>query len=184
MEMRKALLVAVICLTASVVFAQGKLQPLNVKTGLWQVTGSTTMNGAPPIPAELQARMAKMTPEQRAQAEAMIKSRFGGAPLPIDYKKCLTAKDLNTDPFSKPDQKCTWTVQRSTSSEMDVQGSNCTAGKNEGITLDDIEMKIRAIDSENTKISVHLSLSGNGQTMTSDGTFTSKWLGASCPAGT
>src|ERR1700676_2872864 len=80
-EMRKILSSTLICLSAEVVLlAAGKVQPLNVKTGLWQVSTTTTMSGLPDIPPEMQARLDQMTPEQRAKMEAMMKSRFGGTP--------------------------------------------------------------------------------------------------------
>ena len=77
--MRKVLSAALVGLLASVVLrAAGKVQPLNVKTGLWQVSTTTTMSGLPEIPPDMQARLDQMTPEQRAKMEAMMKSRFGG----------------------------------------------------------------------------------------------------------
>lgn len=181
--MRKAVVFGLVCFLASLMFAQsGKPQPLNVKTGLWQVTNTTKINGAPPITPEMQARLDQMPAEQRAKIEEQMKTAFGGAPHTSNYKKCVTQKDLNTNAFGKEDQKCNWTVVNSTPSEMEVRAPSCMTG--EGDMKADIDVKIHALDPENVKATSHVIVTGNGHTMTSDGTMTSKWLGSSCPAGT
>ncbi len=178
--MRKLLSVAVIGLLASVVLAQtARFQSMNVKTGLWQVTTTTTMTGVPP---DLQAKLAQMTPEQRAQAEAIIKTRFGGTPNTRTYKKCVTKEDVEKDPFSGRNEKCNWTVLNSSSSGMELRGTVCDAGKEQGMETD-VDLKIRAVDSENVEATLKGTATGNGMTMTVNGTYTGKWLGATCPAG-
>jgi len=42
--------------------------------------------------------------------------------------------------------------------------------------------RIEAADSENIKGSMEMNSTGNGRTMNSSYTFTSKWIGATCPA--
>jgi hypothetical protein len=180
-EMPKAILVGAILLLASVLLAGGAFQPLNVKTGLWQTTLTTTSTGLPPMSPAMQARMAQMTPEQRAKMEAMINSRFGGTPKTSTYKKCLTKEDLNKNPFSDPDQKCTWTILTSTGSEVEAQGSSCAAANDNGMTTN-IHLKVQAVDSENVKGDGQMTITGNGRTMNTDFTLASKWISASCPA--
>jgi Protein of unknown function (DUF3617) len=180
--MRKVFLVAVICLLAAIVFAA--TEPLDVKTGLWQVTETSTPSGLPPIPANMQAMMDKMTPEQRAKMEAMMKSRFGGTPQSSSYKKCVTKEELESNPWNKPEEKCDWTVVNSTGSEMEVKTNSCTAGKNLGMMQTDVDLKIHVVDSENVQATMQLTSNGNGTTMKGSGTYTGKWLAASCPAGT
>jgi hypothetical protein len=183
-EMRKVILSASICLLAGVILsAAGKVQPLNVKTGLWQVTMTTTMSGLPPIPPEMQARLEQMPPEQRAKMEEMIKSRFGGAPHNSSYKKCVTKEELENNAFNKPDEKCNWTVVNSTGSDMEVKGTSCAAGKSEGMQTD-VDLKLHVVDSENVQATMQFTATGNGHTMNGNGTYTGKWLGASCPEGT
>ncbi len=178
--MRRIVLIVLICLVTSVVFAQAhKVQPLNVKTGLWQVTATSSISGLPPIPPDMQARLDQMTPEQRAA----IMSRFGGAPHTTTYKDCVTQKDLNTNAFSGPDQKCKWDVLTSTGSDMEVRGGSCEAGRNQGMNTD-VDVKLHAIDSEDVKGWVHGTATGNGRTVNISNTFTGKWLSATCPAGT
>jgi hypothetical protein len=132
----------------------------------------------------MQAKIDQMTPEQRARIEAMIKSRFGGTPQTTTYQKCVTTEDLNNNAFvNKPDERCTWTVLSSTGSDMEVQGTECAAGRNQGMETD-VHIKIHAVDSENVKASVQGTATGNGHTLNINHTLTGKWISASCPAGT
>lgn len=96
------------------------------------------------------------------------------------YKTCVTAKDLNTNPF---DKDCDWTVLNSTGSDMDLRETSCAMGKNEGMKTD-ATFKIHVLDSEHAKASGAGTTTGNGQTVNGNGIYTGKWIGASCPAGT
>jgi hypothetical protein len=160
--MRKNLLVGVICLVASVVFAAaGQFQPLKVKTGLWQMTESLKWTGVPP------------------QMAAMMKA----ASQTRTYKSCVATKDLNTNPWADgSSDKCTWTVLNSTGTEMEVRGTSCDLGKNYGMTAD-VHGKIHVLDSENGTGSMTVILTGNGQIMNGIASYTGKWIGQSCPAG-
>ena len=75
--MRKAIAVAVICLAASLATAAGDTHPLNVKTGLWQMTEIITWTGLPP------------------QYAAMMKNG-----QPRTYKSCVKEKDLSSNPWA------------------------------------------------------------------------------------
>jgi Protein of unknown function (DUF3617) len=180
--MRKVLFVAAICMLASVVMAAtGQFQPLNVKTGLWQITEISSATGLPPIPPDMQAKLDQMPPEQRAKLEEMIKSRYGGTPHTTTYKKCVKKEDLDKDAFSKPTDKCTWTTVSSTGNDVEVRGTSCSDGKNEGMK-GDADIKIHVVDSENATGTVRITVTGNGQTSNINNTLTGKWLGATCPA--
>jgi hypothetical protein len=55
----------------------------------------------------------------------------------MTYSSCVTAKDLNTNSWANgSDDKCTWTVLNSASSEMEVKGTGCDFGKNSGMMAD------------------------------------------------
>jgi len=167
-------------LSVSIVFAA--TERLNVKTGLWQVTEISTTSGVPALPADMKARLDKMTPEQRAKMEAAMKGMLG-TPRTINYKTCVTKDDLDKGAFTGPDEKCSWTIVNSSPTDMEVRGTACEAGKNEGMKTD-VTMKIHAIDSENVKGAVQGSATGNGNTVRIDNTYTGKWLSATCPAET
>lgn len=168
--MRKAIL-GVICLVTCVSLLTAVTeQPLNVKTGLWQVEMTLNYNGLPP---DMQAMLDHMTPQQRASAG------LGGTKT---YKQCLTPKDVNK-PMVQGDDTCHWTVLKSTSSDLDVRGTACQAGRNQGLNTE-VEVKVHAIDSEHVKATVHGTGTGNGVNATLDGNYAGKWIGANCPAET
>ena len=148
--MRNTISLAIL-FTATILFAANGYQPLNVKPGLWHVTGT---------------------------------NQFMGTPTKADYKKCITAKDLNTNPWvNGPEEKCTWTVVTSTGSDMEIKGTSCELGKEYGMDTN-VDLKLHAVDSENVKASMQGTSTGNGQTMNVSGTFTGKWMGSSCSANT
>ena len=172
--MRKAFLGAVICLSISAA-ATAQSQRLNVKTGEWQMTTVSAVNAT--LPPQVQAMLSTLPP---AQQEA-LKSRFGGTPETHMYKSCVKQADLDKYPFDDPNQRCTWTVSASTSSDLEVHATICRAD-NRDVT-GNINVKIHAADSENATGSVQMNLTGNnGQVITSNATITGKWIGATCEA--
>jgi len=160
-EMKKAIAAAVLCLAASLAYtAVGDVQPLNVKTGLWQMTETVTWTGLPP------------------QMASMMKNG-----LTIKYKSCVKTKDLNTNPWvNGSGEKCVWTVLNSTGTDMEVRGTSCDMGKNYGMTSE-AHGKIHVLDSENGTGSFAVTLTGNGQTMNGHASYTGKWISASCSSG-
>ncbi len=150
--MRKTLFVSVVCLLASAAVAgAGQYQPLNVKPGLWQVTETYSATG---LPAGV--------PSARTTT----------------YKNCVTKQELATNPFSEPDQKCTWTVLKSTGSDMEVKGTSCFLADT-GMESD-IHMKLHAVDPEHVTGSGEWTASGNGQQMSGKATGSGKWVSATC----
>jgi hypothetical protein len=158
--MKKAAAAAVLCLAASLAYsAAGNVQPLNVKTGLWQMNQTMTWTGLPP-----------------QLAAAMKNGRT------LNYKSCVKAKDLNSNPFADGSgQKCTWTVLNSTGTDMEVKGTSCDMGKEYGMTSE-VHGKIHVVDSENGTGTFDIALTGNGQTMNGHASYTGKWMSARCPA--
>jgi Protein of unknown function (DUF3617) len=159
-EMKKAIAAAGLCFAASLAYtAAVSMQPLNVKTGLWQMTETITWTGLPP-----------------QMASAMKNGQ------PIKYKSCVKAKDLNSNPWADGSgDKCVWTVLNSNGTDMEVQGARCELGKEYGMTAE-VHGKIHVVDSENGTGSFAVTLTGNGQTMNGHASYTGKWIGASCPA--
>jgi Protein of unknown function (DUF3617) len=76
--------------------------------------------------------------------------------------------------------KCTWTVLNSDGNDMEVQGTSCDLGKDYGIKAG-VHGKIHVLDSENGTGSMEVTLTGNGQTMNGQASYTGKWIGESCP---
>lgn len=175
--MRKAVLIGAVLLLAMVGSVSGNVNPLNLKPGLWQTTMTFTLSGTPP--PEMEARLAQMTPEQRAKYEAMFKSQYGGTPKTRTWKSCVKKEDLNKYPFEDPNKKCTVTVLSSTGSKMDVRGT-CVPG-NDGYEYG-FKVQVEAADPEHAKGTGQMTASRGGQTITGNYSGSSQWLGATCPA--
>jgi Protein of unknown function (DUF3617) len=170
--MRKIVLWSFACLSASILLAAGKYQRLNIKTGTWETTYTTTVSGAPPIPQEM---LDKMTPEQRTRFEAAMSKMASGTPRTRTSKTCVTREKLQNDPFNDKEQSCTHTVLTSTGSKMEIE--DVCADED---SKSDSKVRIEASDSENVKGWVQSSVTGRGKTMSINSTFTSKWVGAAC----
>jgi hypothetical protein len=155
--MRKAAIaVAVICLVASLAVAAGDMYPLNVKTGLWQMTEVITWTGLPP------------------QYAAMMKNG-----QPIKYKSCVTEKNLKSNPWADGSgQKCKWTALKSSSTDMELEGKSCQMGD---FGVADLHGTIHVSDPENGTGAFSIVLNAQGQTMNGHATYTGKWASATCP---
>jgi hypothetical protein len=158
--LRKEFISILVCLLTTLLFAaNGSLKPLNVKTGLWQMTKTVTWTGLPP------------------QIAATMKNG-----QPIHYKSCVKEKDLSTNPWAEGShQTCVWTVLNSTGSDMEVRGASCDLGKEYGMTAE-VHGKIHALDRESGTGSFAITLTGNGQTMKGNASYTGKWVSQNCPA--
>lgn len=136
-----------------------RLVPLNVKTGLWQLTRTMTWTGLPP------------------QFAAAMNNGHA-----LQYKSCVKAKDLNSNPWADGSGDiCTWKALHSNGTDMELHGRSCQLGKEYGLTAE-ILGKIHVIDSEDGTGSFDVTLTGNGQTMHGHASYTGKWIGATCPA--
>jgi hypothetical protein len=169
--MRRIILLSMICLSAPVVFAGEHIQPLNIKTGLWEATTTTKTTGLPPIPPEV---LQRMTPEQRSKFEESMKAR-AGEPQTRTKKHCVTQKELNKDPFGENKESCTRTVLASTGRKMEVR----QVCMNKGIKTE-TTIHVEALSSERVKGSGQVTISGEGRTMNGNIDFSAKWLGAVC----
>jgi len=144
-----------------------KLQPLNVKPGLWQTTTTYRVSGELPLPPDA---LEKLTPEQRAQIEQSVKRN--GATQTVTDKHCVTQEELRS-PLNE--SHCTWNIVESTSTR--ARGS--VACEEQGMDMNGTG-DFEAVDPEHMKGSAHLTSTGSGRSMTTDATFTSSWLGSSC----
>lgn len=163
--------IGVICPLAS--WAADNFTPLDVKTGLWESTVTNQMSGQLPIPAEA---LARLTPEQRKQMEAVLSQR-GGRGNTATTKSCLTKEELSK-PLTFNDtvkQNCKSTVIRSSGTEQEIR-LDCSQGAMQGSAT----MHIQASDSENVKGTMQMNASGGANKMAMQSSFTSKWLGADC----
>jgi len=150
-----------------------KLQPLNVKTGLWESTRTIKRAGQMAIPAEM---LNRLTPEQRARMEERMNANSAAHANTTTEKHCLTREDLDKDRLKLAETKeCTTTVLNSTIATVkaklvcDQEGMHATG-----------TLELVATDPEHVNGSYQSAVNGDGHTMNVEGTWTSKWLGSSC----
>jgi len=150
--------------------AGAKLQPLNVKTGLWESTITITRAGQLPIPA---GTLERLTPAQRARLEERMKANPGESTS--THKSCLKKEDLENPDFTDKKQ-CTWTTLESSSSR--AKGS-ATCEYGEGAKLSGTG-EIIVVDQEHVKGTIHMTGTAAGRSMTTDSRFSAKWLSPNC----
>jgi hypothetical protein len=171
---KNKLTLAITLLLPLACFAADDFTPLDVKPGLWETTVSTQAKGIPPAPPDV---MARLTPEQRAQAEAAAKARGGVGQQTRLIKACLTADDLKK-PFTLNDDAhaaCQRTVISSSAKNEDVH-FECIKGQVRSIG----DIHVEAVSPESTKGSSQYK-SGDGTRATdAKVTFTGRWIGADC----
>jgi hypothetical protein len=158
-------------LLSSTALAQGKFQPLNVRTGLWESTVTSATTGQMPLPTEL---LSRLTPEQRAKFEARMKGNSASKTRTFTNKDCETKEKLSEQPFSNQ-KECKQTIITSSSTKAEVKMA-CEFGdvRSSGT------MHIDVLSPESVKGSGQMTSNGGGHTMTVNTTFTGKWLGSSC----
>jgi hypothetical protein len=149
---------------AAAVYAEA----LDIKTGLWEVTVTTQSNGMPPVDTS------KLTPEQRARLEAMMKERR--KPETTVNKNCLTKDDLEQSLFlgKKDDEPSCKKDVVSTARSLSVK-EQCNG--NQKSTTD---VKLDAVSRENVKGTMHMTLGEGARAMTMDSNISAKWVSGSC----
>jgi hypothetical protein len=171
--MRSKVLLALLVLSSFSLWAGDKIQPLDIKLGLWEVTSTTAMTGLPPMPPDV---LAKMSPEQRAKMEAAMGARSGGAPTTTARKTCITREKMDKQTaFSDEHKNCTHTVVSSSSRKLEIK-LQCTE-QNAAMTG---TIQVEALNSETLKGSMRMASAGGGRTMNMNSDFTSRYLGSAC----
>jgi hypothetical protein len=146
---------------------------LDVKAGLWELTSTGTMSGAPPIPQEA---LARMTPEQRAKMESAMQEAIGRNNQPHVSKSCITQKQLEKAPnfAERRDKSCKQIVVSRTASVVETR-VECTGPQKMSGTF-----HFQALSREAIHGDVSMVMSDGNKTMTSKHTIQGKWLGADC----
>jgi hypothetical protein len=146
-------------------------QALNVKPGQWE----TTANGATPgaaaaLPPGL---LDRLPPDQRAKLEAQMKA--AGQARTNTSTSCVTQEDVAKGFPATVPQNCKYNLTVSTANQQKI---TVTCETDKAKTTGTIQ--IDAVDSENVKGSMQMATAVNGQTMNTNMTFTSKWVGPAC----
>ena len=149
-------------------------QPLSVNTGLWTTKMVITQSGQAAIPDEV---LARLTPEQRAKAQASLQARLNGQPITRTSQNCLTTDELNNGSVFNPDkQQCIEKVLNSSATSVEFT-VNCQEPSMQTST----HLTLTAADPGDVTGTGTTKVTVNGRTMTSSAQFTAKWLSASCP---
>jgi len=150
-------------------------QPFDIKPGLWNISTTTQMSGAPPIP-----NLDQMTPEQRARIEAALKN-VGGGSHAITMKKCITKEDIQkalAEASSSKDSTCSPKLVSSSASKV-VLHIDCTQEKRETKSSGDIIVERQ--DSEHFKATGTVKInSANGRTMDVKSALTGTFVSSDC----
>jgi hypothetical protein len=163
-----ALVLAACCLTIG--FAADTFHPLDVKPGEWESTMTIAMNGPPPIPAEA---LARMTPEQRARLEEKTKSLSGRT---IVHKTCIKKERLDKPlTWGNEDKACAYTLGASTGSLQEVHVECSKENRKSTGTI-----RVQAVDQENIKGAVQMTLTFGDRTSEINSEFTAKYVGPTC----
>jgi len=170
--LKKTILLCSVLLVGACLRAADSITPLDVKLGQWENTTTIETSGQPPIPQEM---LDRLTPEQRAKMEEMIKGRAGRGPRTTTTKGCLKKDDLNKAFSFGTNDKCSRTIITSSRSKQEIH-VECTegGGKQSGT------IRVEALSSESVKGSSQMTMSNGDRTMNVNGTFAAKWLGPTC----
>jgi Protein of unknown function (DUF3617) len=174
--MRSAVLPMALVALALAAFAQA-VEPVkpNIKPGLWEVSINPHVSGEMPIPEE---QLAKLTPEQRARLEAMMKSRAANTTAPKLYKECMTPEKIARGfDMDRDDTGCKRKVVSSSANELTVHDE---CDKPNQKTVSDVHFEVKGGTQMSGRINVQVS--SGAKTMTINNTMQGKWLGASCGA--
>lgn len=151
------------------------------KPGLWEIQGQAGGATVDAMNKQMEAAMAKMTPEQRAQMEGFMKKRgtAAGGMGTTHFRYCLTPEKAATESFAKPepDADCTQNLVQSSATEVKFSFS---CKRKDGRT-EQGEGRAWNIGPEGYQLSMHISgTERNGQPMDLKVEQTAKWLGADC----
>jgi hypothetical protein len=173
--LRARFLFVLIVIFSATVWAADNVARLNIKEGLWEIKSTHTVTGAPSIPPE---SLAKMTPEQRAQVEGMMKQNGIGAPATEVRKECVTKEKLDKLSVFNDDRKnskCDRNVVNSTGSKLEMK-IHCQGSQHdtEGTFI------LEILSSDVVKGKSHFVTNAKGNEMNMDFTFDGRYLGAAC----
>jgi len=165
---------AIVLLAASGLRAADPV-PLDVKPGQWEATVTSQITGLSQAAPQLSAdQLAKMPPEQRARAEAMLKQL--GGPHTSTNKSCVKKEDLTKLQLNN-DQSCKTTLVSSSGSKQEIHMECDRKGGKQAGTI-----TIEALNSETIKFNIQAGGDASGKSMSMTVNGTSKWLGPVCEA--
>jgi Protein of unknown function (DUF3617) len=147
---------------------------LDVKPGLWEIASEGQINGAPPVPEDV---LARLTPEQRARFEASMQASMANAAKPRLSKHCMTPEKIQRglDMEQQNNASCQRKVLSNSASKMDIS-EDCSDANGTTSIGEHFELS----GPEQITGTVHVVRTAGGKSMTVNSTIHGKWLGASC----
>ncbi len=152
-------------------------EPLNVKVGLWQLTYSSDAGAASQAHAIRPELLARMTPEQRARAEARIRSRASQGPQIETRQFCLTPNRIKNgifDPDTSKQQSCQRTTIAANAQFQEFHDECSNAG-----TKRSADERFESLDPDTFKGVLKVKAEG-ASNYTSNVEIAGKWIAADC----
>ncbi len=171
-------LIAVACLLALAASAQAQQHLVKRKPGLWEVQNTTKSPDMPKMP-DMNEAMGKMSPEQRAMVEQMMKDRgVGIGAKPNSFRYCLTKQQAEGDvmPPADPETQCTHKISETSATSAKFSFS---CKRKDGSS---VEGEGRAFDltPESYATTMNMRMQHEGRQMQMQSEQKGKWLGADC----
>ncbi len=158
----------------------GNAQAQKIRPGLWENTVTMKSSGgeAEAAIARMQEQLARMSPEQRAQVEAMMARQGLGlaAGKPNTVRSCITPEMAARNEMASGDGRCKSSGHTRTGNTVRFrfacQGQAGTSGEGEG------EFKLISDTETQGKMFINAQLQGRATRM--DMESTSRWVAANC----
>lgn len=152
-------------------------QPVNlgVDMGLWQLTTHTQVTGA--VPPDLQEKLQKMPPAQRARIQAAMQAAMADAQRERVLKECMTSKRLsNAFNSGSPSSQCKSTMVSNTRTDFEYR-KVCVLQDGKGHTE---TARFHRLDRHHLSGTVDVVQTETGHTLKVHETIDGKWLATSC----
>ena len=151
--------------------------PIDMRTGLWEVSTQRATTGMPQMPAIPPAALAQMPPAQRAQIEAMLKARRGAGAGKHVAKVCVTAASLRKGAaFGMPHREnCRRTKNVRTALGWDLQEVCHQDGGRQSMNI-----HYEVVNRETVRGAVDIAMHERGHDFTMKQVAHGRWLGPDC----
>lgn len=152
-------------------------QPVNlgVDMGLWQLTTHTQVSGA--VPPQLEERLQKMPPAQRARIQAAMKAAMADAQRERVLEECMTSQRLSNAFNSGPaSAQCKSTMVRNTRTDFEYH-KVCALQDGKGHTE---TARFHLLDRHHLSGTVDVAQTEGGHALKVHETIDGKWLAKSC----
>lgn len=153
--------------------------PVKRKPGLWEVQSTTQGNGPMGGMPDMNEAMSKMSPQQRAMVEQMMKERgVGIGAKPHSFRYCLTPAQAERSDVPQPDAdtNCTHSMSSTSASEAKFRFSckrkDGSSVQGEGHAYD--------LTPESYAMDMHMKMQRQGQPMEMQMSQKGRWLGNDC----